>query len=163
MTRSPRGQHGGYKEELGCGGCWTRKAQSVRTRKAPLWCHHHLEVSQCLGKLCQDCPGQSALPQVSWSLRAGHQVPWPGPGRVMAAHSGGGDRPLLSFWESSEGRKWSYHSGMTVGATGGSSCRQMQPWVPVRLAPSCSSLALFPLQAPGDVGKCPDDRPFFSL
>lgn len=122
-TRSPRGQHGGCKEELGCSGCWTQKAQSVRTRKVPLWRHHHLEVSFCLGKLYQDCPGQSALPQVSWSLRAGHQVLWPvppsaGPGWVVAAHSSGGSRPLPSFWESSEGRKWSYHSGMTVGATG---------------------------------------------
>lgn len=136
MTRSPRGQLGGCKEQLGCSGCWVQRGQSARTRKALVWCHHHLEVSLCLGGLCQDRPGKSEpvfpspdcpppgqLVTQSWpSSAVGRPLLalGPGPGREMAAHAGGCSYPLPSCWESSrtllEGGSGLTTAGMTVGA-----------------------------------------------
>ena len=131
MTRSPRGQLGGCKEQLGCSGCWVQRGQSARTRKALVWCHHHLEVSLCLGGLCQDRPGKSESvfpspdcppPGQLVTQSCGPATPGPGPGAGMGAGSacwwlqlplpscGGSSRTLL------EGGSGLTTAGMTVGA-----------------------------------------------
>ena len=113
-------------------------------------------------------PLLTALPQVSWSLRAGHQVLWAGRSWHWARGRDGRWQHMLVvavtppfllgvFSHSSGGRKWSHHSWndcwSQVPPLVFSSWRQTGPWVPaVPGPPFCSSPAPFPLQAPGEVG-----------